>query len=296
MGDDRAPAGLAGDGHRVQGLGERADLVQLNQDGVGRAGLDSPAEPNHVGHEEVIANQLDPVAEARGQALPAVPIVLGQPVFDGKNGVPGAPAGPDIDQLVAVQTAALARQAILPIPVELRRGRVERQKDLLSRPVAAAFDGLQDQDDGVLVPPQFGREATFVTLTSAQSTLMQQVLQRVEDVGAPAGTIMNSWKSTFVSACRPPFRMFIIGTGRRGPCSVASHIQSGLSAAEAAARAAASETPRMAFAPKRDLFAVPSSAMSRWSRARWSVGSWPLTAWAISPLTLATACSTPFPP
>ena len=25
---------------------------------------------------------------------------------------------------------------------------------------------------------------------------------------------MNSWKSTLVSACAPPFRMFIIGTGR----------------------------------------------------------------------------------
>jgi hypothetical protein len=26
---------------------------------------------------------------------------------------------------------------------------------------------------------------------------------------------MNSWKSTLLSACAPPLRMFIIGTGRR---------------------------------------------------------------------------------
>jgi hypothetical protein len=25
---------------------------------------------------------------------------------------------------------------------------------------------------------------------------------------------MNSWKSTFESACEPPFRIFIIGVGR----------------------------------------------------------------------------------
>ena len=33
-------------------------------------------------------------------------------------------------------------------------------------------------------------------------------------VGAPTGITMNSWKSIGLSACAPPFRMFIIGTGR----------------------------------------------------------------------------------
>ena len=33
-------------------------------------------------------------------------------------------------------------------------------------------------------------------------------------VGAPTGTIMNSWKSIGLSACSPPLMMFIIGTGR----------------------------------------------------------------------------------
>ena len=33
-------------------------------------------------------------------------------------------------------------------------------------------------------------------------------------VGAPIGATMNSWTSTPVSACAPPLRMFIIGTGR----------------------------------------------------------------------------------
>ncbi|CPU65605.1 Uncharacterised protein [Mycobacteroides abscessus] len=31
---------------------------------------------------------------------------------------------------------------------------------------------------------------------------------------APIGATMNSWMSTFESACDPPLRMFIIGTGR----------------------------------------------------------------------------------
>jgi hypothetical protein len=32
---------------------------------------------------------------------------------------------------------------------------------------------------------------------------------------APTGITMNSWKSTLLLAWAPPFRMFIIGTGRR---------------------------------------------------------------------------------
>jgi hypothetical protein len=32
-------------------------------------------------------------------------------------------------------------------------------------------------------------------------------------VEAPTGMIMNSWKSTLLSACTPPLRMFIMGTG-----------------------------------------------------------------------------------
>ena len=35
-----------------------------------------------------------------------------------------------------------------------------------------------------------------------------------EKLGAPTGTIMNSWKSTLLSACAPPLSTFIIGTGR----------------------------------------------------------------------------------
>ncbi len=34
---------------------------------------------------------------------------------------------------------------------------------------------------------------------------------------APTGITMNSWKSTLLSACAPPLRMFIIGTGRTVP-------------------------------------------------------------------------------
>ena len=77
---------------------------------------------------------------------------------------------------------------------------------------------------------------------------------------------MNSWKSTLLSACAPPLRMFIIGDGQdraagprrtvwRGACRAAR------AAASALARARAIETPSSALAPSRPLLGVPSSAI-----------------------------------
>src|SRR4051812_45771820 len=63
----------------------------------------------------------------------------------------------------------------------------------------------------------------------------------------------------------------------------------------AAAFAAARETPRIAFAPRRPLFGVPSSSTILRSSPAWSSASTPATAEAISPLTFATAVLTPLP-
>ena len=86
-------------------------------------------------------------------------------------------------------------------------------------------------------------------------------------VGAPTGTIMNSWRSTLLSAWAPPLSTFIIGTGSTraaSPPRVSG--QSGTSGPRPPRVATASETPRIALAPRRDLFGVPSSSISAPSR------------------------------
>ena len=66
---------------------------------------------------------------------------------------------------------------------------------------------------------------------------------------------MNSWKSSALGACTPPFRTLKCGTGSDGvtPSGV-SHCHSGIPAAAASARASAIETPTVALAPSRLLF------------------------------------------
>src|SRR3954469_1897513 len=64
----------------------------------------------------------------------------------------------------------------------------------------------------------------------------------------------------------------------------------------AAARAHASEAPRIALAPSFPLVGVPSSAISARSIPRWSFACMPFNTPPISLLTCSTALSTPLPP
>ena len=77
-----------------------------------------------------------------------------------------------------------------------------------------------------IVALQVGREAAFVAHAGGVLLCLEDLPQRMKGLGAsraaprrrsaaPTGMTMNSWKSTLLSACLPPFRMFIIGTGRR---------------------------------------------------------------------------------
>ena len=61
------------------------------------------------------------------------------------------------------------------------------------------------------------------------------------------------------------------------------------------ARAAAIETARIAFAPRRLLFDVPSMAIMVASSRRWLVASMPVSSGARMLSTFSTACSTPLP-
>ena len=104
---------------------------------------------------------------------------------------------------------------------------VEREEDVLAGLVAGLRDGLEHDVQRLAVGLQAGREAAFVADAGGVALLLQDAAQRVEDLRArpqgfandeaPSGMTMNSWKSTLLSACAPPFRMFIIGTGRMEP-------------------------------------------------------------------------------
>ena len=93
--DDGGVAEAAAELDGIEGLGDGADLVDLDEDRVGDFFLDSVAQAEGVGDEEVVADELDFVAKDFGEMLPAGPVVFGEAVFDADDGVLVDPVLPE---------------------------------------------------------------------------------------------------------------------------------------------------------------------------------------------------------
>jgi 4-amino-4-deoxy-L-arabinose transferase-like glycosyltransferase len=126
--DDRAISRLRGARHGRARLAQRADLIDLDQDGVADTVGDAACEQLFVGDEDVVADDLYPRAEPRREPLPARPVVLAEAVLDRDDGIALAPAFVEIDQLVggSARAAGLAKDVSIAVD-QLARGAVERQ-------------------------------------------------------------------------------------------------------------------------------------------------------------------------
>ena len=67
--DHAAVAGVTRHRDGVERFRDRADLIQLHQQGVGDPFLDAARENLGVGHEDVVADELDPVCRAPWSAF-----------------------------------------------------------------------------------------------------------------------------------------------------------------------------------------------------------------------------------
>ena len=143
-----------------------------------------------------------------------------RPSSIGDDGVALDEAGDVLDHSVARLLAAL--EAVVPVRVQLRRRRVERDRDALA--VARALGGLEHGVDRLLARAEVGREAALVADRGREPALVQQRARACgrprrrsrsasENVSAPAGTSMNSCRSIEFCAWAPPLITFIIGTG-----------------------------------------------------------------------------------
>ena len=188
MGHDACVAGLLGHLDCLQGLGQGADLVDLDQNGVGATELDALCQALGVGDEQVVANKLDLLADAVGQCLPAVPIFLGHAVLDGDDGVLVNQGLPVVDHLGAGKLAVLASQNVLAGfgVVELGGSGIHGKQDVLAGNVTCSLASLDDVVQGLLVGGEVGSEAALVADAAAQAGIVKDFLQGVVDLGAPA--------------------------------------------------------------------------------------------------------------
>ena len=225
-----------------------------------------------VGDEEVVADQLARASPRRlGEQLPAVPVLLVHAVLDRDDRVAASRRRPS-------RRPSPPARACGPRARARRRRRSKTSLVAGSRAMKTSRAGLvAGRLDPRPAPPAAPPRSTRGRARSRPRRrprsrarcAARRLLQRVEDLGArsagtreklgaPAGTTMNSWKSTELSAWAPPLSTFIIGTGstRR----LAAAVELGEVAVERLRRrrprrpcAAASETPRIALAPSRAL-------------------------------------------
>ena len=188
MRGDGAPAGAVASLDRFNRLGQRADLVELDQQGIGGFLADGPAHALRVGDQQVIADNLQAVAQQFDHQLPAFPVILSQAVFDGDDRVLVDPVLPEFDHLLAGQLFAfLAQHVHLAVfVVELGGRRVERDSNLLARLVAGLLDGFQDHFHGLGVGLQCGGVTALIADQGRVAAALEHALQRVIDFRAPA--------------------------------------------------------------------------------------------------------------
>src|SRR3546814_2475624 len=78
---------------RVERFTERADLVDLDEQRVGEAVLDPLFEPQRVGDEQIVTDELALVADEVGERLPARDVIFVHDVLDRIDWVIGHESG-----------------------------------------------------------------------------------------------------------------------------------------------------------------------------------------------------------
>ena len=187
MGHDGGVAGAVGHLDGVQGLGQGADLVDLDEDGVGDLVLQTHLQALGVGDEEVVAHQLHAVTQSLGQHLPALDVVLAHAVLHGDDGVVVGELLPHVDHLLLGHGLLGLGQVIAAglgvVPVG--HSGVDGDHEVLAGLVAGLLDGGHDALEGVLVLLQVGGVAALVAHAGGGSAvLLEDGLQGVENLGA----------------------------------------------------------------------------------------------------------------
>ena len=167
---------------RGQRFGQRADLVDLDQDRIGDAVFDAVGQPRHVGDENIVADELAFLADFLRQHLPARGIVLGHAVFDRHDRIALGQFGEIIDLLLDRAGLALAFVLIGAVVEEFARRRIERQHDIFAGAVAGLLDRRQDEIERGLGRRQVGRKAALVADIGIVAGGFERRAQGVKDL------------------------------------------------------------------------------------------------------------------
>ncbi len=185
MRNHRAVAVLLCERDGVERFGQRADLIEFDENRVGDALVDAFLKNLGVGHKQVIANKLNPIANGFGQREVAVPIVFVEAIFDGHQRIFFDHLFPVVDHACGIHGAVLARQDIFSVLVKLARGGVDTEDNIRAGLQSGAFNGLHQQIKCLGVRTEVRRKAALVSHARGQLLLEKGTLESVENLCAP---------------------------------------------------------------------------------------------------------------
>src|SRR5712692_4133579 len=193
--NDGRVARLTGHLDGLDRFGYRADLVELDQNGVGNLLRNPPRKNLRIGYKDVVADQLQLAAELLCKALPAVPVVLGHSVFERDDGELPRPARPELDHLFrcASGLVRLAENVLAArLVIEFAGGRVERNGRVLAGLVACRKDGLEQDFDGLFIRFEVRGKAALIADGRGVAALFEHGLQVVKDLDAHAQRLIEA--------------------------------------------------------------------------------------------------------
>ena len=171
---------------------QRADLVDLDQDGVSDALFNAFLKDGCVGHVEVVADKLHAVTQGFGKFGPAFPVTFGHTVFDGDDRIMVNPFGHLGDPFVSGKFQALTLLVVNAVFIEFAGSAVQTDKNLLSRCVAGRLDGVDNEFDSSFMAVNIRSETSFVTDSSRHAVSIHNLFQSMKDLGAAAKRFAES--------------------------------------------------------------------------------------------------------
>src|SRR5215210_5596169 len=166
--------GFVGQLHGLERLGERADLVDLDEDGVADTLLDATPEYLGVRHEQVVAYELDPAPQPLRDHGPPFPVVLGEAVLYAQDGILVTKPGVVVNHLLPGELSALAGEVVLAVLVKLGGRGVEGEGNLVPQRITAPLDSLGDEPERRAVALQVGREPALVADAAGETTATER--------------------------------------------------------------------------------------------------------------------------
>ena len=179
--DHDAPASPLGHVAGLDGLSDRADLINLEQEGIAELLVNTGLDALGVGNEEIITDNLDTVTDLLGHLNIGGEVVLVEGILNGDDRVVLAETIVDVEQSIrghdSVIGAGLLREIISVSISVVELGSSDIKTDLDLAGVTAVLDCLHDDLEAVVLVLDLGStEATLIT--NVGSRLAELLLEK----------------------------------------------------------------------------------------------------------------------